>query len=145
MSRDAFGPNLRRLRVQRGISLDHIAKLTNVPGDLFAGLESNDFSRWPTGIYARAYVRQYACAIGVDPDSTVDEFCRWYLNGDRRAEPVVREQSQIVGHELAWKDEVPPSVSHDRRGRPAVRTKGSLPSPSERGLIVKLKRALGKA
>jgi transcriptional regulator with XRE-family HTH domain len=142
MSRDAFGPNLRRLRLQRGITLEQIAKLTNVPGELFAGLERNDFSQWPVGIYARAYVRQYAYAIGVDPDSTVDEFCRWFAHGDRRAERVVREHSQIVGHDLSWRDEVPASAGDvDRRGGASQTTERS-----ERGsILVKLRRAFGKA
>ena len=74
-----------------------------------AGLERNDFSHWPYGIYARAYVRQYAKAIGVDPDTTVDEFCRWFPQGDRRVEKVVKEHAEIVGHtDLAWKDDVAP-------------------------------------
>jgi transcriptional regulator with XRE-family HTH domain len=107
MSRDAFGPNLRRIRVQRGISIDKIAADTKVSAELLVGLEKNDFSEWPTGIYARAFIRQYAYAIGVDPDSTVDEFCRWFPQGDRRAERIVREHAGIVGHDLAWRDEAP--------------------------------------
>src|SRR5262245_7761980 len=115
MSREAFGPNLRRLRLRRGISLASIAESTKISADLLAGLERNDFSRWPNGIYARAYVRQYAYAIGVDPDATVDEFCRWFPQGDRRVQKVVKEHAEIVGHtELMWKDDVAPH--EDRRG-----------------------------
>ena len=76
--RDAFGPNLRRIRIQRGISVLDIVSRTNVNAALWEGLERNDLSRWPTGIYARAYVRSYAKAIGVDPESTVDQFCRCF-------------------------------------------------------------------
>jgi len=66
--RDAFGPNLRRIRMQRGISVLDIVARTNVNAALWEGLERNDLSRWPKGIYARAYVRSYANAIGVDPE-----------------------------------------------------------------------------
>ena len=93
MARDAFGPNLRRLRLQRGVSLDQIAQTTKIPGDMLEGLERNDFRYWPTGIFARAWVRQYAYAIGADPDSTVDEFCRWFPQGDRRVAGTMREQA----------------------------------------------------
>src|SRR5262245_33240079 len=106
MTRDAFGPNLRRIRLQRGISMEQIAEMTNIAQDLLEGLERNDFEQWPTGIFARAYVRQYAYAIGVDPDTAVDEFCRWFPQGDRRAEPVMREHADILGHDLAWRDDV---------------------------------------
>lgn len=113
--REAFGPNLRRIRVQRGISLDQIAAATKVSQDLWSGLERNDLSRWPTGIYARAYVRAYALQLGVDAEATVDDFCRFFPQGDRRVARVVREQAAIVGHNSQWKDELTSSVQRDRR------------------------------
>ena len=120
--RDAFGPNLRRIRIQRGVSIDQIVAATNVSASLWEGLERNDVSRWPTGIYARAYVRSYAKKIGVDPESTVDDFCRWFPHGDRRAELVIRGHADIVGHEdLEWRDHVPPAVAEgNRRGAAAT-------------------------
>jgi len=39
-------------------------------------------------------VRSYAKAIGVDPESTVDEFCRCFPHGDRRAALVIRGQAE---------------------------------------------------
>jgi transcriptional regulator with XRE-family HTH domain len=117
--REAFGPNLRRLRVQRGISLESIAAATKVHIDLWAGLERNDFSRWPAGIYARAYVRAYAQEIGVDPDVKVDEFCRLFPNGDRRVVRVVRQQAALVGHDLRWKDDLVGSVTDEKRSQPS--------------------------
>ncbi len=116
--RNAFGPNLRRIRIQHGISLDAIAVATKISPDLLAGLERNDFSRWPSGIYARAYVRAYAAEIGADPDAVVDDFCRWFPQGDRRAERVVREQAALVGHTLDWKDDlIGLVVERDRRAK----------------------------
>jgi hypothetical protein len=116
-AREAFGPNLRRARVQAGVSLRTIVEATNVNEALWQGLERNDFSRWPNGISARAFVREYAQMIGVDPESTVDDFCRWFPQGDRRAEPELRASAEIVNHELDWKDHVPPHVAEgDRRG-----------------------------
>jgi transcriptional regulator with XRE-family HTH domain len=116
MTRDAFGPNLRRLRIQQGISIYQLAQATKVSAHIWEGLEQNDFSTWPTGILARAYVRQYANAIGVDADATVDEFCRWFPQGDRRAERVVREHAEMVGHELEWTDNLDDPNADRRRG-----------------------------
>jgi hypothetical protein len=125
--REAFGPSLRRVRVQRGVSLDAIASSTKVSVELFSGLERNDFSRWPAGIYARAYVRAYAIEIGVDPEGTVDDFCRWFAHGDRRVARVVREQAALVGHESQFKDEITaPHVKRDRRA-PRPEVKETLP------------------
>ena len=124
--REAFGPNLRRIRLQRGVSLQQLATATKVSETLWAGLERNDFSRWPNGIFARAYVREYAKAIGVDPEATVDEFCRWFPNGDRRALPIIKEQAAIVGHsDLQWQDPVPKAATGDRRAGDA----GAAPPP----------------
>jgi transcriptional regulator with XRE-family HTH domain len=124
MSERAFGPNLRRIRIQRGISIYEIVAATNVNAALWEGLERNDLSRWPTGIYARSYVRSYAKAIGVDVESTVDDFCRCFPHGDRRAELVIRGQAEIIGHDdLQYHDVVPPTVGDaERRGPAGVAT-----------------------
>lgn len=103
--RDTFGPRLRSERERRGISLDTIALVTNVSVELWQGLERNDFSRWPTGIFARAFVRDYAKAVGLDADDVVDEFCRLFPIGDRRAERVIRAQAAIIGHSPEYRDE----------------------------------------
>src|SRR5262249_48726633 len=83
--KEAFGPRLRRERERRGISLEHIALVTNVGVELWMGLEKNDFSLWPGGLFARAFVRDYASAIGLDADDIVEDFCRLFPVGDRRA------------------------------------------------------------
>jgi transcriptional regulator with XRE-family HTH domain len=115
--RDTFGPRLRSERERRGISLDTIAVVTNVSIELWQGLERNDFSRWPTGIFARAFVRDYAKALGLDADEVVDEFCRLFPIGDRRAERLIRAQAELIGHDPEYRDEtrlIPGGV--DRRG-----------------------------
>jgi transcriptional regulator with XRE-family HTH domain len=147
MTRDAFGPNLRRIRIQRGISIYEVVTATNVSAALWEGLERNDLSRWPTGLYARAYVRSYAAVIGVDPESTVDAFCRWFPHGDRRAELLIRGQADIVGHEdLQWKDQVPPAVGDgDRRAGAAASRPSAKASASPAAAFFVRLRALLRA
>ena len=96
--RDTFGPRLRSERERRGISIETIAAVTKVGADLWLGLERNDFSKWPTGIFARAFIRDYAKAIGIDGDELVDEFCRLFPQGDRRAARLIQAQAEIIGH-----------------------------------------------
>lgn len=69
-----FGDKLRRHRERRGVSLQTIAEATKISRRFLASLEDGDCSRWPTGIYSRAYVRTYASAIGFDPEELVAEF-----------------------------------------------------------------------
>lgn len=103
--RDTFGPRLRRERERRGISLATLASRTNVSIELWMGLEANDFSKWPNGLFARAFVRDYAKVIGLDPTEVVDDFCRLYPVGDRRILPTLRAQAELIGHELEAGDD----------------------------------------
>lgn len=97
--RDTFGPRLRSERERRGITIETIATVTKVGADLWIGLERNDFSKWPSGIFARAFIRDYAKAIGLDGDELVDEFCRLFPQGDRRAARLIKAQAEIIGHQ----------------------------------------------
>src|SRR4026208_357818 len=96
--RDTFGPRLRRERERRGITIDTIAAVTKVGADLWLGLERNDFSKWPSGIFARAFIRDYAKAVGLDADDLVDEFCRLFPQGDRRAARLITAHADVIGH-----------------------------------------------
>ena len=104
--RHTFGPRLRSERERRGITLDTIVTVTKVGADLWEGLEKNDFSRWPTGIFARAFVRDYAKAVGLDADEVVDEFCRLFPLGDRRGARLIKAQAELIGHDPAAVEDV---------------------------------------
>jgi len=89
----ALGERLKRQRERRGITLESISKATKVSASLFAGLERGDCSRWPAGLYGRAYVRAYADAIGLNADDIVEDFTSAFHGGvraDGTAEPVSR-------------------------------------------------------
>ncbi len=118
--RETFGPRLRRERVRRGISLETIASVTNVSADLWEGLERNDLSRWPPGIFARAFVRDYARAVGLDADEIIDEFCRLFPVGDRRAERVIKAQGELIGHTVDLDGSMVPPTG-DRRATARVK------------------------
>ncbi len=138
--RDTFGPRLRRERERRGITLDTLVTRTNVSLELWQGFESNDFSRWPTRVYARAFVREYAKVVGLDPDEVVDDFCRLFPVGDRRSVPVIRAQAELIGHETTVKDD-PRLMPHgvDRRGNPDATP--DAPAP-QRQRLVRIFRAI---
>lgn len=80
--RVAFGLELQRARERRGLSLDELAEHTKISGSLFAGLERGDLSRWPSGIFRRAFVRSYAQAVGLDAEETVRRFLRLYHDAE---------------------------------------------------------------
>lgn len=79
--RRIFGERLKRQRERRGVRLETISEGTKIATSLFVGLENGDCSRWPSGLYSRAYVRAYAEAIGLNADETVEDFAA--LFGDK--------------------------------------------------------------
>ena len=124
-SQDIFIGRLRRHRERTGIPLTELAARTRIKQELLAAFEKNDLSGWPRGVYARAWVRAYASVVGLDPTDTVDEFCRLFPHGDRRAGRVVQEMSAIIGHPSEYSDDRPSDVER-RRGAPRVNV---LPAP----------------
>ena len=73
-----LGPYLRAERERRELTLRAISESTKVSLPLLEGLESDDISRWPGGIFRRAFVRSYAEAVGLDPDDVFKRFERQY-------------------------------------------------------------------
>ncbi len=117
---ETFITRLRRHRERNSVPLDEIASGTRVKRELLEAFERNDLSEWPRGLYARAWVRAYASAIGLDPIDTVDEFCRLFPHGDRRAGGTVQEIAAIVAHESEYRDEFGHDVDRRRSGAPEV-------------------------
>lgn len=87
----SFGSRLRSYRQWRGIDLDTIAQSTKIRVGLFEALERDDTSQWPSGIYRRAFIRAYATAVGLDPESTVSEFLERF--------PDPKDEGRVSGRE----------------------------------------------
>ena len=71
---ESFGARLRYERERRQIALRSIAEQTKIGVPLLEGLERDDASRWPSGIFRKSFIRAYADAIGIDPEPVVREF-----------------------------------------------------------------------
>lgn len=74
----AFGARLRTQRERHGVSLAEIADSTKIKLSLLAELERGDVSHWPRGLFRRAYLRDYAAAIGAPAEPLVAEFVRLF-------------------------------------------------------------------
>jgi cytoskeletal protein RodZ len=81
----SFGDNLRRERELRGVSLRDIAESTKISVRFLQALEEDRIDLLPGGIFPRAFVRQYARALGLDAERSVAEFL--YAHGGFRPEP----------------------------------------------------------
>lgn len=118
--RDAFGSRLRGQREHRGITLKAIAESTKLKESLLAALERGDLSQWPQGLFRRAYIRDYATAIGLPAQSVVDEFNRLFPEQDAGcdlSESAKREASteKLHLHESIRKESAVASRHHHLR------------------------------
>ena len=90
MSDPSFGTWLARERERRGVTLKAISDQTKVSLPLLEGLEADDLSRWPAGIFRRAFVRSYASAAGLDPEDVIGRFEAAHGPGELAPQPVVQ-------------------------------------------------------
>ena len=79
---EMFVTRLRRHRTRSRVPIEEIATTLRIRPELIEGLENNDLTGWPRGLYSRAWIRAYALAVDLDPIDTVDEFCRLFPQGD---------------------------------------------------------------
>src|SRR5437867_7935787 len=110
---ETFIARLRRHRERNHISLDEVVSQTRIKREQLEAFERGDLDAWPRGIYARAWVRGYASVIGLDPIDAVDEFCKLFPQGDRRAQGTFRDFAAIIAHASTYQDEF--EAEHDRR------------------------------
>lgn len=82
----SVGQRLRAQREQRGITLADVAALTKMSKAALLAIERDDIQHLPGGIFARAFVRSYAKALGLDPEVTCREFMAQFPSTD--LEPV---------------------------------------------------------
>ena len=86
---ESFGARLRYERERRKIALRSIAENTKIGIHLLEGLEHDDVSRWPSGIFRKSFIRAYAEAVGLDPEPIVREFL------ERHPDPLAYEAPAV--------------------------------------------------
>jgi transcriptional regulator with XRE-family HTH domain len=87
----SFGSWLRRERERREITIRAIADRTKIGAGLLESLERGDVSRWPAGIYRRAFIKGYADAVGLDTDLILANFERLFPAADATVSGPVKE------------------------------------------------------
>ena len=108
----SFGSRLRHERERRQIALKSIAESTKINIALLEGLERDDVSRWPSGIFRKSFIRSYADAIGLDADAVVREFVELYpdpLESEVNAPSAISRAVQQTSSPV----ETPPSTSSE--------------------------------
>lgn len=73
MASFGIGAKLRQERLDRGLTIDDIARETRIKPRFLEAIEAENFDSLPGVLFARNFVRQFALSLGVDPDPLVAE------------------------------------------------------------------------
>jgi len=80
-----LGEKLRQAREEQGFSLADVEERTHIRRELLEALENGDYARLPEPVYVRGFVRGYAGALGLDPESLLALVPR---RGNERRQPL---------------------------------------------------------
>ncbi len=76
---ESVGQFLKRARVERGMSVDEIARITRIPARSIVSLENDRFEDLPGEVFVRGFLKAYARALPV----SVDELLARYTSSRR--------------------------------------------------------------
>jgi cytoskeletal protein RodZ len=69
-----LGNRLKEARETKGLTLDDLQEITKIQKRYLAGIEEGNFDVIPGKFYVRAFIKQYAEAVDLDPESLFEEF-----------------------------------------------------------------------
>jgi cytoskeletal protein RodZ len=70
----SIGSRLREAREAKEISLESLQETTKIQKRYLVAIEEEKFSVLPGKFYTKAFIREYAIAVGLDPNELMDEF-----------------------------------------------------------------------
>jgi helix-turn-helix protein/RDD family protein len=71
MEKGSAATRLRQARLDAGLALSDVERRTRISPTMLRWIDEGHYDRLPAGIYARAYVRAFAEAVGLDPAEVV--------------------------------------------------------------------------
>lgn len=69
-----LGTRLKEARLSKKLSLDDLQEVTKIQKRYLIGIEEGNYSLMPGTFYVRAFIKQYAEAVGLDPDELFEEY-----------------------------------------------------------------------
>lgn len=69
-----LGDKLKQARREKGLSLDDLQQITKIQKRYLIAIEEGNYAVMPGKFYARAFIKQYAEAVGLDSATLFDEF-----------------------------------------------------------------------
>ena len=69
-----IGTRLKEAREQKNLTLEQLQETTKIQKRYLAAIEDNKFSVLPGKFYAKAFIKEYANAVGIDSKELLDQF-----------------------------------------------------------------------
>lgn len=69
-----LGTRLKEARLSKGYSLDDLQEITKIQKRYLVGIEEGNYSIMPGSFYVRAFIKQYAEAVGLNPEEILETF-----------------------------------------------------------------------
>lgn len=68
-----LGQKLKEAREAKGLSLDQLQEMTKIQKRYLVSIEEGNYSALPGEFYVRGFIKQYAEAVGLDPEEIAQE------------------------------------------------------------------------
>jgi cytoskeletal protein RodZ len=69
-----LGNHLKEARLAKGLSLDELQSITKIQKRYLVGIEEGNYSMMPGKFYIRAFIKQYAEAVGIEPEELFETY-----------------------------------------------------------------------
>ncbi len=69
-----LGARLKEARLQKGYSLDDLQEITKIQKRYLIGIEEGNYASMPGSFYVRAFIKQYAEAVGLNPHDILQQY-----------------------------------------------------------------------
>jgi len=69
-----LGARLKEARLQKGYSLDDLQEITKIQKRYLIGIEEGNYASMPGSFYVRAFIKQYAEAVGLNPNDILQQY-----------------------------------------------------------------------
>jgi cytoskeletal protein RodZ len=106
-----LGKRLKEAREAKNISLDELQNMTKIQKRYLIGIEEGNYAIMPGNFYVRAFIKQYAEAVGLDPEQIFEEYKQDIPQSYQEETPQplsrVKTRQQLSPESTKWLDLLP--------------------------------------
>lgn len=68
IQQQTIGSLLRNKRTEKGLTIEHISEITKIRSEYLSALENSLYSTFPSEVYLKGFLKNYAKFLGISPD-----------------------------------------------------------------------------